>query len=212
MEQLIASYLFQHKSCPLPTIGKLTLSEKPAQVSHGAKLIEAPQPVIALMQGEYSANEFLAYISAVEKISNDEANSRLSRFCNQLHSLDSFSESKIPGTGKFYVDAEGNLVFKQGPFPAVYRNSLHAEKVIHPDAKHSLLVGDTESNSTLMTEYYNVDEPAPKAKWWIAALLLALVGLAVICLYYFNETNAGVFGNAAKPTLREGSQTYSSPK
>lgn len=212
LEQLIASYLFQNKSCPLPAIGKLTVNEKPAVVSHGAKIIEAPQQHIDLVKGEYSTDDFLNYIGAVAKIGKDEARARLHNFCKQLQSLDSFAETKIPHTGKFYVNAEGNLVFKHKSYPSQFLDAVAAEKVIHPDSSHALLVGDTESNTTLMTEYFNVDDPAPRQRWWIAALLLALIGLAVISLYYVNESDAGAFGNATKTPLREAPQTYSTPK
>lgn len=212
MEHLIASYLFQNNHCPLPGIGKLTLTERPATISHGAKLIHPPQPAISLVHGEFSQDDFLNYVCAVEKIDESEANKKLQRYCSYLQSLDSFAEAKIPNAGKFYVNAEGNLVFKHSPLPQQFLDNIHAEKVIHPDASHTLIVGDKESSTSLMTEYYNVEEPAPRKKWWIAALILALVGITVILLYAFNEKNAGFFGNATKPVVPEATKTYTTPK
>lgn len=212
MEQLIASYLFKNKSCPLPAIGQLKISERSANVLHGAKLIEAPQHQITLVNGDYASNDFINYISAVEDISTDEAKNRLERFCNQLQNLDSFAEIKLPHAGKFYINAEGNLVFKHSIYPAIFLDDIAAEKVIHPDSSHTLLVGDKESNTTLMTEYFNLEEEAPRKRWWIAALLLALIGLAVISLYYVNETDNGSFGNASKAPAREATPPYTTPK
>ena len=212
MEHLIATYLLQNKSCALPGIGKLSLAEKLALVSPGAKLIEAPHQYITLQHGDFASNEFVNYISAVKRIDEEEARSQLQRFCNQLQTLDSFAETKIPNTGKFYVNAEGSLVFKQAAYPTIFLDTITAEKVIHPDANHLLLVGDKESNTTLMTEYYNVQEPAPQKKWWIAALLMALVGLSVICVYYFNEKSSGMFGNATKTPVQQAPQFYTTPK
>lgn len=212
MEHLIANYLFRNNSCPLPSIGKLVLTEIPATVSLGAKRIEAPQSQIALVQGDFPAEDFVKYISSVEHVENDVARSRLQSFCEHLQKLDSYAETKIPNTGKFYVNAEGSLVFKHSAYPSFFLEAIPAEKVIHPDSSHSLLVGDTESNNVLMTEFFNVEDPAPRSRWWIAALLLAIVGLAIISLYYVNETNAGIFGNATKTPLPEAPQTYTTPK
>lgn len=212
MEHLIARYLFQNKYCPLPGIGKLALSERPAVVSHGAQLIEPPQPVITLVHGEFPEDDFLAFISFAEKIDTMQASAGLQRFCHQLLGLDSYAEAKIPSTGKFYVNAEGNLVFKQSSFPAIYLDSIVAEKVIHPDASHTLLVGDKESSTTLMTEYFNVEDPAPRKRWWIAAVVLAIAALIVIFFYFSNEDNTRMFGNAAKSDPPEATRTYTTPK
>ena len=175
-------------------------------------MIEAPQQHITLADGDYDVNDFVTYISNIEGVDREEARSRLQRYCAQLQSLDSFAETKIPHTGKFYVNAEGNLVFKSNPHPDLFLQAIPAVKVIHPDSSHSLLVGDTESNTTLMTEYFNVEEPAPRKRWWIAALFLAIIGLAIISLYYFNEKDSGAFGNATKTPFREAPQTYTTPK
>lgn len=212
MEHLIAGYLYQSKSCPLPYIGKLALKETPASISPGAKLIEPGQHQITLLHGDYSPDGFVNYISAIEQIEGEEAMVRLQTFCNQLLNLDSFAEVRIPCTGKFYINAEGNLVFKHSPYPTFFLDAVPAEKVMHPDSSHSILVGDKESNSTLMTEYYNEEEVSAPRRWWIGALLLALVGLAVISLYFVNESDAGIFGNATKTPLREAPQTYTTPK
>ncbi len=212
MEHLIATFLFQYKYCPLPAIGKLSLTEKPALVAHGAKLIDPPQPVITLVQGEFDTDDFLAYISHVERIEKEEAQSRLQRFCKQLQGLDSYAETRIPNTGKFYVNAEGNLVFRHSTFPTIFQDSVPAEKVIHPDASHTLLVGDKESSTSQMTEYYNIEEPVPQKKWWIAVIVLALTALLIIFFYYSNNPNTGMFGNTAKPALQEEPQTYTTPK
>lgn len=212
LEHLIASYLFRNKLCPLPNIGKLVITQTPATVSQGAKRIEAPQCQIELVPGEYPTEDFVTYISSVKQIEKNDAREKLERFCEKLQSLDAFAETKIPHTGKFYINAEGALFFKHTTFPPTLLEAVPAEKVIHPDSSHSLLVGDRESNTTLMTEYFNVEEPAPRERWWIAALLLALVGLAVVSLYYFNGDKSGLFGNASKTPLREAPQTYSTPK
>ena len=74
---------------------------------------------------------------------------------------------------------------------------MEAERVIHPQAEHSILVGDKETTNTVMTDYFN-EEPVVKDRWWIWAIVLGLAALAIL-LFYFNDADASsFFGNAVK--------------
>ena len=95
----------------------------------------------------------------------------------------------------FFVDASGKINFKPEELPAAFTQTVFAERVIHPDAEHHILVGDKETTNTVMTELL-----APKSeikdRWWIWAIVLGLIGIAAIVFYFtaFNGTTA--FGSA----------------
>ncbi|MBL0146223.1 MAG: hypothetical protein IPP48_11050 [Chitinophagaceae bacterium] len=62
--------------------------------------------------------------------------------------------------------------------------SAHAERVIHEAAEHNMLVGDKETTTTQMTEYY-ADTSVVKDRWWIWTIILGFGGIAAILFYYF---------------------------
>jgi flagellar basal body-associated protein FliL len=72
------------------------------------------------------------------------------------------------------------------------------------------MVGDKESNSAIMAEYYNEPAPVKKSRWWIAAIILAIIALVTIATYYFNDRN-GMFGNAQKSEAPPEPKTYTVP-
>jgi hypothetical protein len=73
-----------------------------------------------------------------------------------------------------------------------------------------MLVGDTQTNTVAMSELLNEEAPK-KSRWWIAALVMALIGLALL-FYYYSRHPLGEFGNesgfsSAVPTIHQFSST-----
>ena len=73
---------------------------------------------------------------------------------------------------------------------------VQAEKVIHKDAEHSILVGDKERTNVEMNEYYSDEEEgSAKYKWWLWAAILGAVAIGAIVLYVVQN---GINGLASK--------------
>lgn len=211
MEELIATYLFENKTCPLPGVGSLSIGYRTASFVLGEKQLHPPLPYISFSPVEKATDDFIKYVSIQSGVSNEEAAGSLENYCSKLNNLDSYSEMEIPYTGKFYVDVEGSIVFKQIHFPEVFLSPVHAERIIHPESTHTLIVGDKESNSALMAEYYSETEPVKASRWWIWAILLALLAVMAIAVYFSNETNIGNFGNSEKVPAPTEVNTYHKP-
>jgi hypothetical protein len=47
-----------------------------------------------------------------------------------------------------------------------------------------MLVGDKETTTTQMTEYFT-DAPEATDKWWIWAIVLGVIGIGVLFFHYF---------------------------
>ncbi|RYY46786.1 MAG: hypothetical protein EOO06_13785 [Chitinophagaceae bacterium] len=77
------------------------------------------------------------------------------------------------------------------PTPAVY-----AERVIHPEATHNMLVGDTQTNTGSMAEYLEEKEVVGRPKWVWAAVSLFLVGTVLFVIYLLSKPDAGFLGNS----------------
>jgi len=86
VEKHIATYLFQHKNCPLPGIGSLELLDGSAYISVGDKKAIAPVPTIYLSETgtKILPEEFELYIAEIENIPTWEAKNRLTHFCRQI--------------------------------------------------------------------------------------------------------------------------------
>jgi len=198
MEELIELYLFKNKKCPLPEIGTLHLTASNPVAWYAEKRIEAPVPVIKLMESSIPADDFIHFIAERKHISRNEAGLLLKKYCNELQNMDAFGETKLPHAGKFYVNADGNLVFKVMEIPREFLPQVNTERVHHPSASHNMMVGDKETTTTEMAAYYTETEEVSKDKWWIWAIVLSVITIGALALYFSNARYSHTFGNSSQ--------------
>ena len=182
----------------MPEIGTLHLTASNAVAWYAEKRIEAPMPLIKLMEPSIPADDFINFIAERKNISRNEAGSLLKQYCSRLQNLDAFGETKLPHAGKFYVNADGNLVFKAIEVPRELLPQVNTERVLHPAASHNMMVGDKETTTTEMAAYYTEAEPEAKYKWWIWALVFAFIGIGAVALFFSNQYHSNTFGNEQK--------------
>jgi len=199
MEKLLTNYLYEYKNCPLPAVGTLVMQPGHAQFLPGENRMLAPMPYVELSEKESSTYGLIDFIADQKKISALEAAAFLSKFCERLKQMKSYEELPLSTAGSFYMDENGKLHFKSVAMPASFFPEVTAARVIHPDVAHKMIVGDTHTNTTAMTEQLQAEDKI-KSRWWIAAALLALLGVAVLFMYY-RQHSSGDFGNdmQAKP-------------
>jgi len=208
MEEIIEQYLLRKKYCPLPAVGTLEINMKPAQAIFSEHRMHAPVPEITLLRKELPADHFIQFIAAEKNISIAEASQSLEAYCSMLQHLDVYREVKLEHAGKFFVNADGVLKFRQKEIPSEFIPDVKLERVIHPNSVHQVRVGDTETTNVAMAEYYSVSGTLRKATWWIWALLLALAGIAAIALYTQRAGYNNLFGNEAPVAPAVTSNTY----
>lgn len=197
MQQLIAAYLFQHKNCPLPGLGTLWVKPGNAQTDFSNKAINAPAPSIEFDTKETDAGKLLDYIAVKNNSTIYQAIETLGQFGNNLKSnILSNSSAALEGVGSFSADASGNISFTATKLPAAFLPPVTAERVIHPQAEHNILVGDKETTNTVMTEYFSEDVSVQKDRWWIWAIVLGAIGIAVLLMYMSGANFSAKFGNA----------------
>lgn len=192
----------------MPGVGTLHFTPKAASFDIGEKQIYPPLPCIFFNPDQNIPDDFIKYVSNKTNTTTEEALALIETYCKKLNGLDAYAELEIPSAGKFYVDAEGCLMFKQRNFPAEFLPVVKAERIIHPEATHAILVGDKESNSALMTEFYTETEVPAKSRWWIWAIIFALTGAIVLIIYFNNETSTKSFGNAGTNVSTDAPKTY----
>jgi hypothetical protein len=207
VEHLLSDYLFRNKVCPLPTIGTLFIDHKSAILETAEKQINPPVPVIILKSVEIPAEELLNYIADENNITIEQASGLLSKYCNKLQDLDQYSELDLPHAGTFYVD-NNHLSFRQAGLPKEFFPPVYAERVIHPDASHAILVGDRETTNTVMSEFYNEEEVISRRRWWILPLLLFIAAVVTIIIYFNDNDHSSSMGNAKKVVPETETKSY----
>lgn len=207
MEELIELYLFKNKKCALPSIGVLHVLNTSAVSSYSEGKISAPVPTVKLVEQDASANGLVEFIASRKNVTTDQASDMLTRYCNSLQNMDAYGETKLPNTGKFYMNADGNLVFKTMEMPKAFLPEVIAERVIHPDVAHSMVVGDKETTTTEMAAYYAESGAPAKDRWWIWAAALALIAVLALA-FYFSNGSTDTFGNTQQVEPTPASATY----
>jgi hypothetical protein len=198
MDQLIASFLFQNKSCPLPGVGTLLIKPTAAQADFYNKSIMAPVAQVVFESKETDADKLLDYIASKTNTTILQAIDALSQFGNNLkNGIFAGRHPVLDGIGRFSADDSGGIVFESAALPAIYSPSVKADRVIHPEAEHAILVGDKETTNTVMTEYFNEEIAIEKNRWWIWAIVLAVIAIAVVFIYFGNSFFVSRLGNAA---------------
>ena len=196
MQNKIASYLFQHNTCPLPGLGTLTVLHSGAEADFTNKSIAAPTSFIEFSETETDTTGLLNYLAATSGGNTYEVSEALDHFCDNLRNkITQQPDVQLDTVGSFFVDASGKINFKQQELPAAFTQSVFAERVIHPDAEYQILVRDKETTNTVMTELL-APKSATKDRWWIWAIVLGLIGIATIVFYFTAFKGTSAFGNA----------------
>ena len=86
MEEIIEQYLLRKKYCPLPAVGTLEVTMKPAQAIFSEHRMLAPFPEIALLRKEIPAEDFIQYIAAEKNITIEGLKNVRETFC-KIHFL-----------------------------------------------------------------------------------------------------------------------------
>ena len=114
MQQLIASYLFQNKTCPLPGLGTLSIHTSGAEADFTIKQISAPKRVIQFENKESDASGLLNYVAATTHSNNYEVTEALDHFCDNLkNEISNQANAKLEGIGNFFAGTNGQINFKQ---------------------------------------------------------------------------------------------------
>jgi hypothetical protein len=189
MFEALNSYLFQHKSISIPGLGTIIMETLPASVDTSTKNILPPLYYFRFDKyADAPEREFFSYLAAQKKIEDYEALKIYSEFAFELRNKISMEESvKWEGVGELKKDHEGNILFESSLGNPFFLQPVPARKVIHPDAKHLLLVGDKERTSDEMNVLLHTEEEHKSKKWWwISAIIAGVIALLII-LFHFSS-------------------------
>ncbi len=197
VEELIEQYLFINNECPLPGLGRLSMESKSASVKAGEQKLISPVQLIKFVPGESNSADFANFISKNKKISVDAAAVMLNEFCQQIIDLKSKQRITINQTGYFSKEGNISIDFKQFVLDEALTPLVNLNHVIHPKKEGKLLVGDAEMPIEYMKEYIAASKLQKNYQWWIAAVSMGIVSVAMIVVYLTSFKSGSLMGSAS---------------
>lgn len=171
MSHAIASFLFQNKTCCLSGIGTLQVLNGAADADFVNAQMHSPVPSIIFtpfQEGDIVSSELA---SASQRLYDE---------------LCLYTKVTLNGIGELIKIKNEPIVFVPEKANIFYMPSVIAQRVVHQDAEHSILVGDKETTNTVMTELLS-ESAETIDRWWIGAIVLAIIGIAAITYYLFKN-------------------------
>jgi len=182
MVDFIEKYLIKNKYCAIPQLGLLKLEKTSAQISVADNLIVSPKTIVVFFLNEKETNQhFIQLFSAEKNIELTEAEKELENFIQQIVHLNGSETKQLNQIGYFFKTEQGIIDFKQNDVINQFNEILVAKRVIHPNQKHSVLVGDEEKSNVFMSDYLNKNNKVSINKWWVI-LLIILIAVSIIVM------------------------------
>ncbi|MGH2564023.1 MAG: hypothetical protein ACRDE5_05905 [Ginsengibacter sp.] len=211
MQDLFASYLAQKKICNIPHLGCFRIKTKPAELDVADKKMFPPASEIIFNEiaGNNPAEDLIEYVAAHKHISTEAAQEKIATWCSDAKKKLASGEKIIfRSVGSLQKNAAGNIFFQSGKQNNFYE-PVSAERVIHENEEHAVLVGDKETTSSAMNEFYRDDIIETKSTWKIWAIVLLAVSLLILIYHFYNNkpTTSGT-GNQSSFTIQEPPASY----
>ena len=216
MNNVLVSYLLQHKSISIPGLGSMYIERIPAQTDFVNRRILPPDYHFRFDKYfDAPDKDFFTYLAKQQNIADYEAIKWYNEWAYELRSK--LREGQVvewQGIGTLKKDISGEIVFESaGRIPSL-QEPTPANRVIHTHTQHTMLVGDQEvtrkisnmesgpsvsdnnviSGDEQVPDYPPYPEEPPKKKWWLFALVIAVVALSVI---FFRVYKSGFVTSAA---------------
>lgn len=214
MQELINSFIIQSKECRLRGIGKFQSVIHPAQGDIASKQITPPvEEKIFTPKEERISDELVKYAAAKNNISIEEAFEKIKEWCAETRSkLKNGEEIFFPSLGFLKTNQSGNISFQAlKVFP--FYQPITVERVVHKNSTHNVLVGDKETNSSVMTRFYNDEEMPDNVKkntWKMISIALFVIALLLLIFYFYTHSfSVSGIGTQVKVTPKSPPATYS---
>ena len=186
MYNILNNYLFLNKSIPVPGLGTIYMESLPATIDASTRSILPPVYHIRFDKFSDSPEKNLfSYLSSQQNISDYEALRQYNDFAYSLRDrLNYFREAPWEGLGALIKDDMGEIHFESTIANPFFLQAVPAEKVVHANAKHMLLVGDRERSSREMSDWFAEEPIHGNRLWWLVALLGGIAAVFVIMFHF----------------------------
>lgn len=210
MHKLTTEYLLQADQCSLPHLGIFTRTFNSAQIDGVNKLIYPPYYSFQFQNIDQSVSKgFVEFVSYRKDIDVSSATADIEHFLQEKsQKIRDGKQLCFDNVGCLHIDDAGTIVFVAEEV-ASYLPVLPAAKVIHKDASHNVLVGDRETTSLVMKDYYTEKPRTPFGRWKLWAAVLLVAGLVIIVFSLYNKGfSPDTIGNNHHLKVEDEPETY----
>lgn len=193
MIPLLNKYFSLNHKLYIPGIGSFIADQKPTILDFANKSIAKPDfSIIYKFENLPIDNLFLNFLCKQLNTDEGKANIAFNEFSNHIKSvLSNTGNFTINGMGKLTQSLTGDYSFEQEKIMTQFFPELIAERVIRKNTEHTVMVGEKEKSSVEMLQHFDLNTSEEvhenvKERWWIQALILAVIGVAAIIFYYWN--------------------------
>lgn len=196
MVKLVGTYLLQNGSVSIPGLGTIYIERIPAQSDFVNRQLLPPAYHYRFDKYfDAPGKEFFTFISARKNTADYEAMKLYNEWALGLrNSMSAGKPAVLEGIGSLGRDDRGEILFEPTGELQTAFVPVPANRIIRSNISHNLLVGDRETNSVDMTDYYR-GVHRERESWWIYALIIAAVSLTAIFFHYYNSGPVSPFGN-----------------
>lgn len=208
MHQFIHQYLIKHNECPIIGLGVLRIQLHGAHYQSADQQFLGPVQQIIFEEENADAEAFISFLSAKHKVTKGHALEWCSNLSKAIHDLATGQQLKIAHAGYFTKNEENQLKFQAIELPACFSPVIQPKRVIRPNAVHTVMVGEDEVTNEQMTVKLNQAKAERKYQWWIGAVCLLMVAIALIIVFIYQTDGMDTFGNSSMPDIKSPSSTY----
>ena len=137
---------------------------------------------------------------------------KLKNWCRSTkEKIASGDEIFFDSIGSIQKDAGGKIFFTKQEH-LTFLEPVIAERVIHKNAEHTMLVGDKETTSSAMNLLLNEEVETKNSSWNVIALILLVIALLVIFLHFYaSPPGSFATGNQNTFPVQQPTSTYLLP-
>ncbi|MEO8713352.1 MAG: hypothetical protein ABI405_14565 [Parafilimonas sp.] len=185
MYNTVRKFLALYHHLTLPGIGNFNIEKIPAQIDFTNRCITSSQNKIVFSNHKLPAEKkFYTFLSKELNIDEMQAEQRFANFTTQLqNNLNAENNIYLKDIGTLTRQSTDVIIFQSEEMPE-YFPSITAERIIRKNASHTVRVGEDEKTSEEMHTALHKPKKIKKERWWIAATILAVIGVAAIVFYY----------------------------
>ena len=213
MKSIITSFLLQSPKSTLPYIGIFYYQWTSSKLDVVNKQLLPPASEINFYESsDTDAGNLADYIALKQNLELHEARIRLDKFCySWKEKLNVGEPLNLANVGTLKKNSDGHISLVKEAVN--FWQPVNAQRVLHQDATHSVLVGDKETTSTLMNQYFNGEIVLEKSHWGTWAIIILAIAACVL-FFHFNThsfSTTGV-GNQKQFTIPNPPSTHDNYK
>jgi hypothetical protein len=209
---LFYQYLIRNDKIVLPGLGTVILQRLSSESDIAGHTVSPPLYTFAWRQGSTTPpKRFFVWLSHQLNIAEEEAAMQVNNFVADVkREINAGKEIKWDGVGIIRRGFDSGIEFEPERRKLFFEETVQADKVIHENSRHTILVGDAEKSSDQMNEILLFPERKKlRLTPYTTAVALLILALLFTAWYIFqNGLNTASVSGKSRLTPKEEPATY----